>query len=514
MNYTDYYDVIEENYSLDKRRDLIQSYMDDMIEKAPGNTRREKVDYVWKHYESKFRRLYDAVTALSKYNIKTMTGYESPEAYAASFTGLKYYIRFGDLPTGGKSMNHFDKRHERGISSYPVKWNVNTHKWDVIEDDLSDDGLNTLSNLVGELEDPETRRPIYLIHGEETGHTGRYDQEPLLDSGKIKIVKKLSPKEIHSEYCGEIEDVDEAITYNSRKQNGGFNLYNKPLKDTDVLRLYHGFYDSHHAIEFCKYGVSGKSFANRNYSYESNNNPYGLFVTLDFNVAKQFSSPVGNTAVIIEFQTSANNLEAPIWPGGSYTVQGQYSQYWNGDTFKDKMLDRERGRGETKDKILQSTNPDLVYIKQSDRPELAFSLFNTSEAQALFIGDLNPNMIRAVWVYEGTSSPKHGTFSRFSVKDFLKKYEFKLTVKNSKSGNKVYKPNEEWSGFNDFVIRYAKHNDYDMDWVKSIVSDIDLNTTNGKRIWLHQMETSLWPKQLKQAIQDLKLDTNGDYYIP
>ena len=136
----------------------------------------------------------------------------------------------------------------------------------------------------------------------------------------------------------------EAITFSP--EIGGKYVYNDvpPLKDTDVVRVYHGFYDNKYAYQFCKYGASGKELTSRVYSYESNNNPYGLFVTSNFKKAKDFSRPYNGLAVIIEFNARVKDLEAPVWPGGGYTVQGQMSHYWKGNDLKAQMADRESGR--------------------------------------------------------------------------------------------------------------------------------------------------------------------------
>jgi len=311
--------------------------------------------------------------------------------------------------------------------------------------------------------------------------------------------------------------LEEAITFSS-KIGDKYVDYKTPLKDTDVVRVYHGFYDSDNAIEFCKYGVSGKELASRVYSYESNNNPYGLFVTSNFKTAKYFSrGGAGGPAVIIEFQTKVSNLEAPVWPSGGYTVQGQMSQYWSGEDLKSQMADRERGRLAAREKIKQSTRKDIEFAKQSDKPELALSLFYSGEFQALFVGDLNSNMIRAVWVYEGDKTPEYETFTRMSCKDFLKKYDIEKPktdynrYKSDKS-SKYYKPNDDWKGLDDFLKRIQKHYKENDEWMdiirKQVVDDLK---TDSKDLIYHQLQLNLWPKQLKQACEDLGIKLTKDY---
>lgn len=312
--------------------------------------------------------------------------------------------------------------------------------------------------------------------------------------------------------------LNEAITFSPEMD--GKNVYDKVpvLKDSDVVRVYHGFYDNKHAYEFCKYGASGKELASRVYSFESNNNPYGLFVTSDFRKAKEFSRPTAGVAVIIEFNTKVANLESPVWPSGGYTVQGQMSQYWKGDTLSKQMADREQGRLRDREDIKKSSRSDLDFAKKSDRPELAKSLFYSSEYQALFVGDLNPNMIRAVWVYEGTADPKYGTFNRMPRNDFLRKYgklETKAQNWEDRPGDKIYNPNENWAGMDDFVKRFNKRFRYDRsdgDYVKRTVDDY-MKTAEGRKTIFSQFRKNLWPKQIKQAVKDIGIN-DADYFVP
>ncbi len=310
----------------------------------------------------------------------------------------------------------------------------------------------------------------------------------------------------------------EAITFSP--QVGGKHVYDDiaPLKDTDVVRVYHGFYDNRNAVQFCKYGASGKELASRVYSYESNNNPYGLFVTSNFDTAKEFSRPSDNLAVIIEFHASVKDLEAPVWPSGGYTVQGQMAQYWKGDSMKQKMADREKGREKEREKIKSSPRDDLEFAKKSDKPELAKSLFYSGEYQALFVGDLNPNSIRAVWVYEGKNSPKYETFTRMKRNEFLKKYSH-LDKKHAGEyqyddhpRDKIYKPTEDWMGMDDFITRYSKKYRDDEDHIRNTVNDF-MKTEDGMETIFSQFKKNMWPKQIKQAIKDLGID-DANYFVP
>ena len=230
----------------------------------------------------------------------------------------------------------------------------------------------------------------------------------------------------------------------------------KKMQDDDTIIVYHGFssYSFKQALLIAKYGLSGQERANRIYSYEYNNNPNGLFVTINFNVAKKEFAKSG---IIMEFATKIRNLEAPVWPGGrSYYVQGEFTQ-----SFKDDK-EREEQRVKNREKYKNSPHPA---INQSDRPELAWSLYKDPESQALFIGNLNPNMIRAFWVNERLITDRRtgGEWIRLSRKEFLKKYYNEEYFKNDeelfKRQNKIFMPDDNFD-----IIKfknYLSERDYD-----------------------------------------------------
>lgn len=230
----------------------------------------------------------------------------------------------------------------------------------------------------------------------------------------------------------------------------------KKMQDDDTIIVYHGFssYNFKQALLIAKYGLSGQERANRIYSYEYNNNPNGLFVTINFNVAKKEFAKSG---IIMEFATKIRNLEAPVWPGGrSYYVQGEFTQ-----SFKDDK-EREEQRVKNREKYKNSPHPA---INQSDRPELAWSLYKDPESQALFIGNLNPNMIRAFWVNERLITDRRtgGEWIRLSRKEFLNKYYNEEYFKNDeelfKRQNKIFMPDDDFD-----IIKfknYLSERDYD-----------------------------------------------------
>lgn len=179
----------------------------------------------------------------------------------------------------------------------------------------------------------------------------------------------------------------------------------KPLSDDETLKVFHGTNNLNMVISMVKDGFTGDERIFRTYSYENNNNPRGIFVTPSMKTAKEFGH------IVIEFHTPVSDLEAPVWPNGTYTVQGQMSSYFDDDD------DREKARMELRDKLKSSDTP---YIANSDRPELAHTLMGMGEPQALFIGSIDPRSIQAVWV---SDKPDHinGRMVRMKVREFLAK---------------------------------------------------------------------------------------------
>lgn len=263
----------------------------------------------------------------------------------------------------------------------------------------------------------------------------------------------------------------------------GFPEHRKPLKDTDTIRVYHGFNDIGDIFQTLKTGLSGQERANRIYSYEFNNNPKGLFVTIALSVAKQFGQ------YIIEFHTPVKDLEAPVWPNGSYTVQGQMAASFN------EPEDRENARMDARKKSSESKYPS---IQQSDRPELAELLYQTSEQQALFIGNLNRNSVRAIWV--NPTPEKCGTyctFKRMSVKEFLKEHNVDPNSRPQKYGWRLYEPRETFE-INDFIDRLTNRSGRGRKAATNGMSREDI-IDSFKYLTKENLLTYVWPNQLEDA---------------
>lgn len=260
----------------------------------------------------------------------------------------------------------------------------------------------------------------------------------------------------------------------------------EPIKDSEKIRVYHGFNSSStsDALYSLTHGLSGGVRARRIYSYESGNNPKGLFVSTEFNiVSRRFAS----SGIIIEFDTKVTNLESPVWVGqDSYFVPGQMTKSFKNDDERQQEILRKR-------KEYGENDPEGKYgknrVSKSDRPELGNSIFNDPEHQALFIGDLDPNEIKTVWFHEGRFFRRNtdGPWIRYTRREFLKKYgkELKSEEVPENLRNKLFKPNEDLTLDK---IEYLS---------KKYRSDVDKFLGLLRR----QSHIFLWPKQIKQLEQ-------------
>lgn len=318
----------------------------------------------------------------------------------------------------------------------------------------------------------------------------------------IKKNCKLAGKGNTSDACnqGEIKNIElspikEDVRTLNPKNWDSFKL-EKPIKLNDKLRVYHGFNKFDDALMAGKYGLSGQETAKRRYSYESGNNPKGLFVTVDFNVAKEFTGYA--PMAIMEIDVLYKDLEAPTWVGGrGYYGQGEYTQSFSSDDERTNQMMKNRDRAKLSD------DPR---ISQSDNPETAETLFG-SESQALFVGNLNPNMIKYFWVRmeDNISKP----FTRLDRKTFMEHYwkdeylektyrtykgsEKRKSDSQIEKSNKVFNPNDNLN-----MTKWKnKYKEYDyMDGWKEIVDS--LKTKKMNYFTSDAIRTDLYPKQIQQ----------------
>jgi hypothetical protein len=274
-----------------------------------------------------------------------------------------------------------------------------------------------------------------------------------------------------------------------------------PFKTGDTVRVYHGFRDFVHAVALAKKGVSGRQRAQRVYSYEYDNNPYGLFVTLSPKVASEFVGAF-DEQVIVEFVAKIEDLETPVWPAGSYTVPGQMAQYW-GHGAKGRAARRKAQRDAEASAKGDAHTP---HIDQSDRKSLAHMMTATREYQALFVGHLDPGDIAAFHVRpKGTREP----FVRISREEFLERHaDVKLTHDQEKR-NRVFTPNETFDG-EKFLDRMGAQfgGRLDMEEVLPGIWKSILKSDKRTQAFVQYLDNYLWPKQYIDAMKWFR-DTYG-----
>lgn len=280
--------------------------------------------------------------------------------------------------------------------------------------------------------------------------------------------------------------------------------HESPFKEGDRLTVYHGFREFNSALLAAKHGLSGKDVVARNYSYEQDNNPKGVFVTLDFQSSKEFVGAYGH-GVIMEFDAKYSELEAPVWPGGSYTVQGQKSQAFGHG--REGRIGREKARQADRQDA-SKPNRETPSVSKSDRPEVAARLLS-SEFQALFVGHLNPDRIRAFWVrktnergYQSTAD----TFKRYKLANFIKEFGGKelddKQTRNLPTGNRsmdrVLKPQDEWNP-EKFVKKLAADRGADIspDEVVKVIKSFASTPEKARQFG----DRYVWPKQMPGFIR-------------
>jgi len=247
----------------------------------------------------------------------------------------------------------------------------------------------------------------------------------------------------------------------------------EPLKKGDTLTVYHGFNDINDAINLATQGLSGKVRAKRRYSYEAATNPKGLFVTLDVKTAEKF---IGSDGVVVEFVAKYEELEPPVWPSGSYGIQGQYVQ-----VFKSNI---ERIKAKKKFEMEFKQNKDLPsFVRESDNPYMAYLLFVSTENQALFVGDLNPSRIKAFYVKGKKITPD----------------EFANEYGSGEKSDKLFMPEDKFDP-DVFWERLLKRHPYlKFENLKNIKDTIK-KSRNPKVEFLNAFGYYLWPKQYLPAM--------------
>lgn len=287
----------------------------------------------------------------------------------------------------------------------------------------------------------------------------------------INIEKKLRQiiNESVRECLREVRYIDTRAYYNSDKRTKKDLMQpwqQEPIKNNDTIRVFHGT-DLKTAVQIATEGVSGQQWTPRKYSYEQGMNPIGLFVSTDFDLVKEFANPFQggknkNASVIIEFTARASDLDTPVWNG----QDSYFGQYSNPQPFRDKT---ERDTQKEKYNI-NARSHEKDYIRNSDNPAMAKNIFDNNEHQALFIGNLNPNMIKRFWVktYQAQKSvAMEQQYTPMKLSVFLKKYaDTEFYDGRDRDGtqrfsqfksNKLYRPNDDFKGFEDFAKRFIEY---------------------------------------------------------
>ena len=110
---------------------------------------------------------------------------------------MRYYIRFGQLPRGGKSKNYAPpsiyeayglpaERVHAGVSVFNAEWSEAAQRWVIFEDS----GIAASLAAVW-----DQNRPMYLLTGRRSPHEGA-DGEPLLVAKTIRKVRKLTKADV------------------------------------------------------------------------------------------------------------------------------------------------------------------------------------------------------------------------------------------------------------------------------------------------------------------------------
>ena len=284
----------------------------------------------------------------------------------------------------------------------------------------------------------------------------------------------------------------------------------EPMEKGDKFRVYHGFYNFTDAVNVALHGLSGGMRIGRVYSYESENNPRGLFVTLNLDKAqKDFAG--GQKGVVMEFVADERELEPPVWPSGSYTVQGQMAPYFYEDP-RGARIARQDAKRRAEEEAKKSQYD--VY-SQSHRPGLAWTLFSGREMQALFVGNLNPERIERFWIQvpepEKTYRSILSDWKPMTREEFLAEFgqDFKAQgVADEYAQYRLLQPEDEFD--TDKVIKsfnqeYNKDVDsekklYD-EFIGSLVHGPVMGTFKDRSKLVSRFGQYIWPKQMPGLVK-------------
>ena len=322
-------------------------------------------------------------------------------------------------------------------------------------------------------------------------------------------------------------------SYNKSKpyRNNYMDVYNqKPIRRNDTIRVYHGC-TLKTALKAAIQGISGKEWVARTYSYESGMNPIGIFVTTDFNKAKDFSTD-NDAQVIMEFSVKGYQLDTPVW-NGQETYFGQGSNPQPFKNAKERTIQKREYNNE-----IEFDNSDNYpeYVKKSWNPAMAARIFMNNEHQALFYGDLNPNMIKRFWVRERKEGSKYistlDSFVPYTRSQFIHHFkdtefienqwynrdkdEYEYDKRKITKGDKVFMPNEDFTSIDDLAMRIVQR-EKEL-FPKSVRNDIEKEKKfclQGLNYYIKNGDNEalldyIWPKQLRQLYGEEEFENNYD----
>lgn len=280
-----------------------------------------------------------------------------------------------------------------------------------------------------------------------------------------------------------------ALTETHHDYNSGSRDDFVPLKKGDTVRLFHGFREARDAVRLARNGLSGASRVGRVYSYESDNNPKGLFVTLSRRVADNF---VGSypPRTMVEFNAKVEDLDAPVWPNGSYTVQGQMAAYWG------HGHEGVRKRRAQQKNLRQDSKVAEPHIRDSDDPAVASTLFFDPEMQALFVGHLNPSDITCFWVEE-----TRGDWKSYDREEYLSRFA-SAGKEDDRDYHRIFTAGEDFDG-NKFLAHLKDSAGSGVEsTLENLWRDVLKAPVQGRaRRFLGYFEIYLWPKQYILCMQ-------------
>lgn len=319
-----------------------------------------------------------------------------------------------------------------------------------------------------------------------------------------KIIRETIHRGLNNLY--EVRYIDtKAERYGGKVKKDNYyykNYHQDPIKNSDKIRVYHGC-NLKTAVDWCINGTSGRLWHPRTYSYEAGMNPLGIFVTIDFETAKKFGYD-NECMCVIEFTASAEDLETPVWnDSDSYFGQGSNPMPFRSKEDRDKQKQHYRQQALDIKDIYYDRNTTVSYdhIRQSDKPEMANRLMHQSENQALFMGNLDPNQIKRVWINAREEGKNYVNSTKAYVpltrQEFLKRYrqtpfyEDQYAKEPKPLGKtKLYRPNEEFQGWDDFFDRL----DVRQERREELMNDI-MRLDNYKEY----VSSEMYPKQIMQA---------------